>query len=299
MKRDITTILELVPGSNHSINPLHERPARPRVGLVSLTGQVRPDNQDSFLATPVADNALSIAWGGLVADGAGGSLGGKLASSTAVSAFRELLLRLPEMFPPGANPPDPLAFARTVAHIVDVTLTALRDTDSNLRYMATTMTAALVIEPQPGRRQLLLVHLGDSRAYIQVDHSMIQVSRDHSKASLLKERGVVSDDWNILWGSFPGNRVETYLQVESHELPPECNVLLCSDGLWNELNDEEIARILARYPDPQEAVEALAEAACFLGGSDNISAVLYSLRPEKPAGPGRIRPTLTCERKTL
>lgn len=251
------------------------------VGASSVVGEVREENQDSILTLDVAPNATGIRRALMVADGAGGCHGGLQASRQAALVVRELMAALPVLHPAAPDAPGWAsrsleALGRWIGSSVDGNLLALQAADPSLKSMATTMTLALEVAPESPESppRALLVHLGDSRAYLVGNEGLEQITRDHSKAAILRERGTLSDAINILWGCFPGNGVDEYLQVSVRELMPDTMLLLCSDGLWNELTNDDILAVLSQRSDLQKTAEDLADLACHYGGHDNISIVL-------------------------
>jgi protein phosphatase len=150
------------------------------------------------------------------------------------------------------------------------------DADAELEGMGTTFCAVGLTESG----DLAVVNVGDSRAYLQRKGVVEQVTADHSltadlvrRGELLEtevrdhpQRGVIT---RVLGG---GPTVE----VDGATYPVEVGdrVLVCSDGLFNELHGDEIVALLAETGDLQSIVDRLVEVALERGGSDNISVVL-------------------------
>jgi PPM family protein phosphatase len=121
--------------------------------------------------------------------------------------------------------------------------------------------------------------VGDSRAYLWRDQSLRQLTRDHSFLEVLREQEKLSEAQ--LRGHPNKNLVTQTLGIGTPEPSlvaislrrGDC-LLLCSDGLNDELEDQEIAAVLRAHPSPEAAVPALIEAALARGGRDNVSAVV-------------------------
>jgi serine/threonine protein phosphatase PrpC len=233
-----------------------------RSGFATDTGLVRSSNQDRLLAT-----ASLFA----VADGMGGHAGGEVAARLAVDALEVAFGRAPT----GAG----LVAAVDAANAV-VWQQSLEHTE--LRGMGTTLTAIALVD-EGGRDVLVLVNVGDSRSYRLHDGELSQVSADHSLAEemvrtgeLTPEEAAVHPHRHVLTralGVAEGVAVDLWRVVPVRG----DRFLLCSDGLTNELADDEIAAVLAEQPDPQEAADDLVARARAHGGSDNITAVVVDV----------------------
>ena len=145
----------------------------------------------------------------------------------------------------------------------------------------TTLTVALLI----GQRAHI-AHVGDSRAYLVTDQELRQITRDHSLVDRLVEMGQLTVDEaanhpqkNVLYRAIGQSGVldvDTFLVT----IPPGEHLLLCSDGLWGMLSEEDITRIVRTSSSNQIACNKLVEAANEAGGKDNITVVLIDPPPE-------------------
>ena len=227
---------------------------------------VRSENQDSLGKFPEGSLDLSLPKGQLfvVADGMGGHNAGRAASETAVRALGETYL---------GNPGNDLvaalreAFQAANTQIYDQSLA-----DPAFAGMGTTCTA-LVLKDGHG----LIGHIGDSRVYRITRRSITQLTNDHSKVAELVRRGIITREQSRTHpersqlyralGTRPQAEVDF---VTSVRLSGECSFLLCSDGLYNHVTEDEMQSIvLARSPD--EACETLIGLANERGGYDNIT----------------------------
>lgn len=226
-------------------------------GHLTHTGLRRELNEDTYYG----DSELGL-W--LVADGMGGHACGEVASALA----REAIVR-------EVRNGAPLAQAIRTAD-EEIIRTSRRRNDT--LPMGTTVVAARV---QGGRFEVAWV--GDSRAYLWRDGNLAQLSQDHSYVQELISQGVLTAEQAR---SHPHRNVVTqalgvtdpaHLNVETMtgELRPGMQLLLCSDGLTEEVDDRGIAGTLEHTDcSAQECVDTLVAAALDGGGSDNVTAIL-------------------------
>ncbi len=226
-------------------------------GHLTHVGLRRELNEDTYYG----DSELGL-W--LVADGMGGHEYGEVASALA----RETIVREIRQ---GTPLPDAIRIAD------EEIIRASRQRNDALP-MGTTVVAARVL----GRR-FEVAWVGDSRAYLWRDGKLAQLSHDHSYVQELIAQGAISLDQAR---SHPHRNVVTQalgvtephaLNVEtlSGELLPGSQLLLCSDGLTEEVDDEGISRVLSHVEcSAQECVDGLVAAALDGGGSDNVTVVL-------------------------
>ena len=242
---------------------------RLRVGAATDVGRVRSINQDSYLV--LADKGLYV-----VADGMGGHQGGEVASKLAVDVLRATYLD---------STADALAEAIADANerIHDV-----GEADPDLRGMGTTVVAAAVVpdddvDAADDEAQLLVANVGDSRAYLFRGGDLTQLTEDHSMvADLLREGRISAEEAEV----HPQRNIVTrvlgvYDQVEVDLWPVDAvrgdRLLLCSDGLFNEVAADQIAAVLRRLNDPQEAASELVRRALEGGGRDNVTVLVLDV----------------------
>lgn len=232
-------------------------------------GMVRKNNEDACLVHRVERNGRSYAlW--VVADGMGGGVRGEVASDLAISAVREHLEQTPWTDPSAALK---AAFARANSRVWDEGSGFGEATRSA---MGTTMVAVLIDETDG---QAWFANVGDSRAYVITGGVMEQVSQDHSVVAALVEAGRISaeeartaKERNVITRSI-GMDPTVVVDVFPGPLAPGERVILCSDGLYGMVTDEEIRGISESQP-PAEAVETLVALANEHGGRDNITVVI-------------------------
>ncbi len=239
-----------------------------RAGGVTDVGRLRTINQDSFIL--LADRDLYV-----VADGMGGHQGGEVASRLAIDTLQAAY----------HDPtPDSLSDAMAVAnHRIHLQA----DDDPDLRGMGTTVVAAALVpvegDDAEDRHQLVIANVGDSRAYLFRDSSLIQLTEDHSLvADLVREGRITPEEAE----AHPQRNIVTrvlgvYEHVEVDLWPVDPvegdRVLLCSDGLFNEVGDDQISAVLRRLDDPHEAAAELVRLANEGGGRDNITVVVLDV----------------------
>jgi serine/threonine protein phosphatase PrpC len=244
------------------------------LGCASDVGQVRHHNEDVLLTletSQLGDQAIdTLGWFAL-ADGMGGHQSGEKASALAVRVVTHSLLTeilRPYLFnePRDASQPS---LSEVLVNAVQAANKAVHD---KVPDGGTTLTCALVL----GSR-LYLAHVGDSRAYLFAGDKLRQITRDHSLVDRLVELGQISSDEalnhpqrNVLYRAVgQGEALEVDTYVES--LPSYYRLLLCCDGLWGMVGDDQLTQVVRSAPTPQEACDRLVELANAAGGKDNIT----------------------------
>ena len=157
--------------------------------------------------------------------------------------------------------------------------------DATLRGMGTTLTAA-----RSYGRDLLIVHVGDSRAYLYRNHRLLRLTKDHTFVQLLVDRGQLTPEEaarskarHILTNVLGGSTERVEVDVDLLRLENGDRVLMCSDGLTDLVTDETIGRTLGETRRSADACARLIQLALDGGGHDNVTAVVaaYSI-PEDP-----------------
>jgi protein phosphatase len=239
-----------------------------RWAAVTDEGKVRPHNEDHILA----EDPLFA-----VADGMGGHAFGEVASEIAIETLRASF---------GADPTaDGLVEAvKNANHAV----WERAHEQPELRGMGTTTTAAALVD-QDGEHVVEIAHVGDSRAYLLRDGELEQLTDDHSLVEDLVRSGRLSPEEAATHpqrhivtralGMEDRDGVAAPLEVDTITILPYRGdrILLASDGLTNEVTDEQIASILRRLADPNDAARELLRMANANGGNDNISVVLIDV----------------------
>jgi PPM family protein phosphatase len=222
-------------------------------GVATDIGKVREGNEDSFLVEPPLY---------AVADGMGGHRGGEVASHLALETVEAL----------AREGKDTLADQVRAANRA-VYEAAQRD--RAVTGMGTTLTAARIVDGAAH-----LAHVGDSRAYLQRGGSMRLLTEDHTLVNRMVKAGEITSEEatvhphrNVLTRSV-GTEPEVQVDVEEVALMDGDRLLLCSDGLFGMVNEDQIQAILEAEPDPQKTADRLVRAANRAGGVDNITVVI-------------------------
>jgi len=133
--------------------------------------------------------------------------------------------------------------------------------------------------------QMMIIHVGDSRAYhISKDGSIHVLTRDHSFVRKLVELGQITPEEaalhpqrNVLYRAL--GQSDTYdVDLSTLPLPEQGHLLICSDGLWGVISEAALVQITNSADRPSQAAQRLVDAANAAGGPDNISAILVQLQ---------------------
>ncbi|MGH6838050.1 MAG: PP2C family protein-serine/threonine phosphatase [Methylocella sp.] len=246
--------------------------------MLTDVGRVRTSNEDSvaFVIPSTNDRAASRGCLLIVADGMGGHAAGEVASALAVEAVRRVYFSLRGPAPESLT----LAFETANRAILEH-----GKQTPDYKGMGTTCTALAVNDGQ-----VWLAHIGDSRAYILRNGKLTQLSSDQTLHAQMIREGLLSEEEAKVAGG--GNVILQALGTSPDIVPAvwekgipllEGDILvLCSDGLWNMVDNATIAEVAARAA-PQEACQQLIGAALEAGGYDNVSVGIFAVRA--PGGP--------------
>jgi protein phosphatase len=284
--------------SDFTLNP---GPAsiRAEVAARSHTGLVRPNNEDVYLVVhygrfwrTVATNlppgeaperADTDGYGLLVADGVGGHAAGEVASRLAVAELVRYSLEIPDWILLPGETEDWTRIverAREAYDRMDSALRAEAEARPQLAGMGTTMTIARNLG-----RDLILAHVGDSRAYLLRGGELRQLTKDHTLAQELADaRGISPGDVvkhvfrHVLTRAVGGKVGWGGVDIDKFSLEDGDQILLCSDGLTEMVTQAAIATILRDATTADEACRNLIDAALHNGGKDNVTVVLGRYR---------------------
>jgi len=231
-------------------------------GAATDVGVVRRGNEDAHFV----DEGIFA-----VADGMGGHNAGEVASALAVNTLRATLRG-------GVAGHDEL---RTVIQRANTAIYTASLDDSTQQGMGTTLTAVAAVH---GRADLVLVaNVGDSRAYLYRDEMLERITVDHSYVQDLVTEGIISAEdarnhprKNIVTRALGIDRT-VEVDVSPLQVRNGDRILLCSDGLVDEVDDHDIGRLLGRHSDPREAAEVLVAQANSAGGRDNTTVVVIDV----------------------
>jgi PPM family protein phosphatase len=238
-------------------------------------GRKRKGNEDSFCLAP--DLGLYV-----VADGMGGHAAGEVASRLAVETIREWMAKYlggdgaAIVGPAAASGSPEASYLLSSIRLANRLIFDAAQGRQDYAGMGTTVVAALTRGDT-----LMLAHVGDSRIYRIRDGQIAQVSRDHSFVQEQVDRGVISAE-EALVSQYRhmitrALGLKETVEVDLTEEPAVAGdvLLLCSDGLSDLLEDEEIlAAVQEHAADLEQACQALVDRANHKGGDDNVTTLL-------------------------
>ena len=242
------------------------------------TGRARRNNEDAIAADP----NLGLA---VLADGMGGYNAGEVAAEMATSQVCSDLVRWRQA---QADAPTAEGVGQAMQAAIDRANRAIFDAaHSHPAYngMGTTLVMAALVE-----HEVLVGHIGDSRAYRLHGGRLQRLTRDHSLLQEQLDAGLITAQQaarsvhrNFVTRAV-GVEPEVRLEIHRHPLEDGDLLLLCSDGLTDMLDDGRIETLLAATTVLDDTCRALVDAANAAGGRDNISVVLIQVRPPQTSG---------------
>lgn len=234
-------------------------------GACTHVGQVRRDNEDAF----VAIDGLYV-----VADGMGGHSAGEVASAITVATLKDAYTAVN----PGLHSPEQVAEAVALANTA-VFVEALDDSAKS--GMGTTLTGLVVTDA--AKNEVVVANVGDSRTYLWRNGEFHQITKDHSHVQTLVDRGAISKaearvhyQRNIVLRAVG---IDAHVQVDLFPMNVENGdrFILCSDGLVDEADDDEIVNEIKLRSGPQELAERLVQLANDNGGRDNVTVIVVDV----------------------
>jgi len=265
------------------------------VGALSHQGHVRENNEDSYLVMRfgrtlenlltnlredcVEQSYLMNGYAMLVADGMGGMAAGEVASRLALSKLIELIVDTSDWTLALQRQQDVTTVLERMTQRflqIDDSLRKEADGDHTLQGMGTTLTVAGALGSD-----LIIGHVGDSRAYLLRADSFEQLTTDHTLAQALIDAGVVNRDdpasrsmRHVLTAAVGSLGEQVKPQVQRFTLRIGDQLLLCTDGLTEVVEDAIIAQVLREAKTAQIACQSLVDLALAGGGTDNVTVVL-------------------------
>ncbi len=285
-------------------------------------GKKRDNNQDQFLiadlnksmlvqSTSLNLEAQSRLYGMshgkllMVADGMGGHQGGNRASRMAIDLLINQLLNSMHWFSSSQSEEAQREagfiedLKKLMQHAHEAIEKEARE-EIGKKGMGTTLTVAYVIWPW-----MYVLHAGDSRCYLLREGELRQLTRDHTVSNQLVEKGGMTAEeannsrWsNVLYNALGAGAAEVVPEVHKVALLPGDTIMLCTDGLYRHVRDNEIRNLLETELEPPESCRSLIDLANFRGGLDNITAVVARLgAPEDNSRPKtKVAAEITLER---
>jgi serine/threonine protein phosphatase PrpC len=281
-------------GHRHSLSSLVEIDVDAR----SHPGYHRANNEDHFFVTrlgrtlqtmmtslpgeDVPARTEEVNYVMVVADGMGGHAAGEIASRMAISTLVSLALDVPDWIfkVDEACAPEIERRSRKYVQEVGAMMVERGRRDDALHGMGTTLTAVRSLG-----RDLLITHVGDSRAYLLRAGSLHRLTRDHTFAQLLVDRGHLAPDdvahsrhRHVLTNALGGETKDVQVDTDQLQLEDGDRLLLCSDGLTDLVDDATITTILRETTRSSDACERLVQRALENGGRDNVTVIVAAYR---------------------
>jgi protein phosphatase len=271
-----------------------------QVDLAGLShrGHVRPNNEDTFfvarfdramqaLATNLVPgdfpaSSAETSYGMLVADGMGGHAAGEVASRTAVQVLLDLVLQTPDWIMRVDDLWVEEAFRRTAQRIqlIQNALAAKARAEPRLSGMGTTLTMACSLGAD-----LMLAHVGDTRAYLLHDGQLRQLTHDQTVAQAMVDLGALTPEEasthrlrHVLTGALSADGKKAPVEFRRFKLADGDQVLLCSDGLTEMVPEPKIVETLQKPCSAESCSQTLVDLALEAGGKDNVTVVLARYR---------------------
>ena len=234
-------------------------------------GKVRASNQDSFLVISNDEIALAV-----VCDGMGGHSGGDIASDLAVNSIKTKLESELKLTPIKERNIEKL-ITLLINHANEVIFSKALVT-SELRGMGTTIVLAFIVGDD-----IYIAHVGDSRAYILFEDTFKRATKDHSVVQEMIDSGELTEQqadqhpYKHVITRVLGVAPEIKIDFSTYKINEPRKILLCTDGLSNELSDLDIKNVLEEDLTPEQMCEKFIEKANNNSGKDNITAVVIDL----------------------
>jgi protein phosphatase len=269
------------------------------VAATTHRGHVRDNNEDHYLVvrfkrsletlfTNIDEGIIDpsfdeIGYGLLVADGMGGMAAGEVASRMALCKLVELVVNTPDwiMKLDQRDAADEIMrrMSRRFQQLDDV-LREQAEADRTLLGMGTTLTVAASLGAD-----LLIGHIGDSRAYLMRAGRLHQLTNDHTLAQAMIDAGVFKPEdpatramHHVLTAALGSGIDKKDPQVQRLHLSDKDQVLLCTDGLTEMVSDDLINSALSQESSSADACRSLVNLALSAGGHDNVTVVVARYR---------------------
>ena len=233
-------------------------------GFKSDTGRQREINQDAFFVMPETGIFL-------IADGVGGHNSGEIASRTAMTDMAAFIKENP--IPEGGKDEELMEYFVSLISAVNSHVHEMARGTAP-RGMATTLLMLYV-----SGDNAYVINVGDSRAYLIRDGDIVKITEDHTFVNDLVKKGIITE---VQARSHPDRNMITRAIGADETVKPDFYmfqiydgdiVLLCTDGLYNEVSDEEICRAALQSGNMREACSRLVDEANRNAGNDNITVV--------------------------
>jgi serine/threonine protein phosphatase PrpC len=269
------------------------------LGAATDQGHVRENNEDSYLVIRFGRSLENLStnlephlldpnytvtgYGMLVADGMGGMAAGEVASRLALTKLIELIVDTSDWTLSLKRDADVRTVMQRMTqrfHQIDDALRAAAENTGTLRGMGTTLTVAGILE-----NSLIIGHVGDSRAYLLRGNNLRQLTVDHTLAQALIDAGVANQNdpatrsmRHVLTAAIGSLSESAVPQVQRFRLSPGDQLMLCTDGLTEMVEEETISKVLHEATSAQVACQSLIDLALSAGGVDNVTVLVARLK---------------------
>ena len=234
-------------------------------------GAVRAENQDAYQVEKLDKNTLLC----VVCDGMGGAKAGNVASTLAAESFTQAVKK---DWSSGLTGKRLEQMLREAVKVANFTVYDQAQQVEDYNGMGTTLVAAVV-----RNKKATIINVGDSRGYLVTDNGIKQITKDHSLVQMMIDRGELTQEKAK---RYPGKNLIT--RAIGTEEQVECDVFaidtgkntcifLCTDGLSNLMDDQEILFEIAYSQDKETCCERLLDIAKKRGAPDNVTSVLVAL----------------------
>ena len=232
-----------------------------------ITGNYRENNEDNYLVDPGGHYFL-------VADGMGGAVAGEIASAMAVQLVSQ---KLNELIDFNSAPPKQVTAAIEEAlHNANAEIMMTGESSLDFHKMGTTIASVVIVG-----QTAYIAGVGDSRVYLMKGQTFEQMTEDHSISQALFDSSVISEEEaathplrNVLYRYLGTEEGGIDMVVQKRPLDSGDRFILCSDGVTEGVDDEMLATLLRENDDPQQAAQAIVNAAQSGGSKDNITCIV-------------------------
>lgn len=233
-------------------------------------GKIREHNEDSVTALKNASGEVLMA----VADGMGGHRGGEIASSIAISHIGKRFSEISSI----GNKEDAINWIKDVVSEANVLIYKYTSENPESAGMGTTLVLSVLTN-----NFLLFGNIGDSSGYVIRNEKLHKVTTDHTLVNLLVKSGELTEEEaknhprkNVLMKALGAT---TKVEMDIIEVESDIDgIMLCSDGLTNMLDDEQIAKVLNDNNPIEEKLNKLIVKCNNRGGTDNISVAYLDIK---------------------
>lgn len=237
-------------------------------------GMLRRENQDAFSFETVGEDK---AWG-VVCDGMGGARAGDIASRIGVEVFEDHMIK----YHKSETQDNPTEALQSAVEEGNRAILYYANSERECFGMGTTLVGAIV-----KGFQVYVINIGDSRAYHISGETINRVTRDHSIVEALVERGNITPEQarqhpqkNLITRALGTSKTA---QADDFELTLQYGdwLLLCSDGLINEMPDDEILHVVNQAESSEACCQSLLDIVLDRGAPDNVTILLFHLEAKE------------------